>query len=137
MADLKEAGCCTRRIPRPGVATRRAWRLFVNGLLEIGNLAEDERHNNESLSERAAKPVASAPKGDGGAHRACRIAPGRRRGRSRKAAKAQSAVRASRAWARARRAGYRGWYVENRVIEVPLGLPPSTLVSAPISSIRG
>src|SRR6266853_2886381 len=46
MADLEEAGLLYAPHTSAGrLPTEAGLRLFVNGLLEIGNLAEDERHN--------------------------------------------------------------------------------------------
>src|SRR5437773_5915511 len=49
MADLEEAGLLYAPHTSAGrLPTEAGLRLFVNGLLEIGNLAEDERRSIES-----------------------------------------------------------------------------------------
>src|ERR671920_1654157 len=50
MADLEEAGLLYAPHTSAGrLPTEAGLRLFVHGLLELGNLAEDERHNIEAL----------------------------------------------------------------------------------------
>src|SRR5712691_10869359 len=108
MADLEEAGLLYAPHTSAGrLPTEAGLRLFVHGLLEIGNLAEDERHNIESLCAARGQSLAQALE---------------------EATTALSGL--------SRCAGVvvvlvtEDGLVENRVIEVPLGLMPSTLVSA-------
>src|SRR5437764_922951 len=61
MADLEEAGLLYSPHTSAGrLPTEAGLRLFVNGLLEIGNLAEAERHNLESLCAARGKSLAQA-----------------------------------------------------------------------------
>src|SRR5438477_10712706 len=61
MADLEEAGLLYAPHTSAGrLPTEAGLRLFVNGLLEIGNLAEAERHNLESLCAARGKSLAQA-----------------------------------------------------------------------------
>ncbi|TMJ57954.1 MAG: hypothetical protein E6G81_11735, partial [Alphaproteobacteria bacterium] len=61
MADLEEAGLLYSPHTSAGrLPTEAGLRLFVHGLLEIGNLAEDERHNIESLCAARGKSLAQA-----------------------------------------------------------------------------
>ena len=105
-------------------------RLFVHGLLEIGNLAEDERNNIESLCRARGKSLSQALEEattalSGLSHCAgVVVVPKQERplkhiefvhlgpGRALVVLVTEDGL------------------VENRVIEVPLGLMPSTLVSA-------
>src|SRR5690348_2044582 len=61
MADLEEAGLLYSPHTSAGrLPTEAGLRLFVHGLLEIGNLAEAERHNLESLCAARGKSLAQA-----------------------------------------------------------------------------
>src|SRR6266851_4941206 len=61
MADLEEAGLLYAPHTSAGrLPTEAGLRLFVHGLLEIGNLAEDERHNIESLCAARGRSLAQA-----------------------------------------------------------------------------
>src|SRR5947208_9814030 len=61
MADLEEAGLLYSPHTSAGrLPTEAGLRLFVHGLLEIGNLAEDERQNIESLCAARGKSLAQA-----------------------------------------------------------------------------
>src|SRR5437870_13369334 len=61
MADLEEAGLLYAPHTSAGrLPTEAGLRLFVNGLLEIGNLAEDERHNIESLCRARGQSLSQA-----------------------------------------------------------------------------
>src|SRR5512146_3468094 len=61
MADLEEAGLLYAPHTSAGrLPTEAGLRLFVNGLLEIGNLAEDERLNIESLCAARGKSLSQA-----------------------------------------------------------------------------
>jgi len=131
MADLEEAGLLYAPHTSAGrLPTEAGLRFFVDGLLEIGNLAEDERSSIESLCAARGKSLPQAleeattalsglsrcaglvvvPKQD----RPLRhiefvpLGPGR-----------ALVVLVT-----------EDGLVENRVIEVPLGLPPAALVSA-------
>src|SRR5881227_2984909 len=131
MADLEEAGLLYSPHTSAGrLPTEAGLRLFVHGLLEIGNLAEDERHNIESLCAARGKSLAQALEEattalSGLSHCAgVVVVPKQERplkhiefvhlgpGRALVVLVTEDGM------------------VENRVIEVPLGLPPSTLVSA-------
>src|SRR5712692_8181053 len=61
MADLEEAGLLYSPHTSAGrLPTEAGLRLFVHGLLEIGNLAEDERNNIESLCRARGKSLSQA-----------------------------------------------------------------------------
>ncbi len=131
MADLEEAGLLYSPHTSAGrLPTEAGLRLFVNGLLEIGNLAEEERNNLESLCVARGKSLAlaleeAAAAMSGLSHCAgVVVVPKQERplkhiefvhlgpGRALVVLVTEDGL------------------VENRVIEVPLGLPPSTLVAA-------
>jgi heat-inducible transcriptional repressor len=131
MADLEEAGLLYAPHTSAGrLPTEAGLRLFVHGLLEIGNLAEDERHNIESLCAARGQSLAQALEEattalSGLSHCAgVVVVPKQERplkhiefvhlgpGRALVVLVTEDGL------------------VENRVIEVQLGLPPSTLVSA-------
>src|ERR1700757_2274832 len=131
MADLEEAGLLYAPHTSAGrLPTEAGLRLFVHGLLEVGRLAEDERRSIESLCVARGKSLAQAleeatsalsglshcagvvvvPKQDRALkHLECvHLGPGR-----------ALVVLVT-----------EDGLVENRVIEVPLGLPPAALISA-------
>ena len=131
MADLEEAGLLYAPHTSAGrLPTEAGLRLFVSGLLEIGNLAEDERHNIEILCGARGKSLAQALEEataalSGLSHCAgVVVVPKQERplkhiefvhlgpGRALVVLVTEDGL------------------VENRVIEVPLGLPPSALVAA-------
>src|SRR5438128_11878942 len=131
MADLEEAGLLYSPHTSAGrLPTEAGLRLFVHGLLEIGNLAEDERHNIESLCAARGKSLAQALEEataalSGLSHCAgVVVVPKQERplkhiefvhlgpGRALVVLVTEDGM------------------VENRVIEVPLGVPPATLVAA-------
>src|SRR5579872_6071087 len=131
MADLEDAGLLYSPHTSAGrLPTEAGLRLFVNGLLEIGNLAEDERQNIESLCRARGKSLAQALEEttaalSGLSHCAgVVVVPKQERplkhiefvnlgpGRALVVLVTEDGM------------------VENRVIEVPMGLPPSTLISA-------
>ena len=131
MADLEEAGLLYAPHTSAGrLPTEAGLRLFVNGLLEIGNLAEDERHSIESLCAARGQSLAQALEEattalSGLSHCAgVVVVPKQERplkhiefvhlgpGRALVVLVTEDGL------------------VENRVLEVPLGLMPSTLVSA-------
>ena len=120
-----------RRIPRPaGCRPSSGLRLFVHGLLEIGGLAEDERRSIESLCVARGKSLPQALEEattalSGLSHCAgVVVVPNQDRplkhiefvhlgpGRALVVLVTEDGL------------------VENRVIEVPVGLPPAALISA-------
>jgi heat-inducible transcriptional repressor len=131
MADLEELGLLYAPHTSAGrLPTEAGLRLFVHGLLELGNLAEDERNNIEALCAARGKSLAQALEEatsalSGLSHCAgVVVVPKQERplkhiefvhlgpGRALVVLVTEDGM------------------VENRVIEVPLGLPPSTLISA-------
>jgi len=131
MADLEDAGLLYSPHTSAGrLPTEAGLRLFVHGLLEIGNLAEDERHHIEILCAAHGKSLGQALEEatsalSGLSHCAgVVVVPKQERplkhiefvhlgpGRALVVLVTEDGL------------------VENRVIEVPLGLMPSTLVSA-------
>src|SRR2546423_2647837 len=61
MADLEEAGLLYSPHTSAGrLPTEAGLRLFVHGILEIGNLGEDERSNIESLCAARGKSLSQA-----------------------------------------------------------------------------
>src|SRR5947208_49623 len=131
MADLEEAGLLFSPHTSAGrLPTEAGLRLFVHGLLEIGNLGEDERRNIESLCAARGKSLPQALEEataalSGLSHCAgLVVVPKQERplkhiefvnlgpGRALVVLVTEDGL------------------VENRVIEVPLGLPPAILVSA-------
>jgi heat-inducible transcriptional repressor len=131
MADLEEAGLLYAPHTSAGrLPTEIGLRLYVHGLLEIGNLAEAERQNIESLCAARGMSLAQALEEatqalSGLSHCAgVVVVPKQERplkhiefvhlgpGRALVVLVTEDGL------------------VENRVIEVPLGLPPSTLISA-------
>jgi heat-inducible transcriptional repressor len=131
MADLEEAGLLYSPHTSAGrLPTEAGLRLFVHGLLEIGRLAEDERRNIESLCAARGKSIAQALEEatsalSGLSHCAgIVIVPKRER-----ALKHLEFVNLGPGRALVVLVTEDG-LVENRVIEVPLGLPPASLVSA-------
>jgi heat-inducible transcriptional repressor len=131
MADLEEAGLLYSPHTSAGrLPTEAGLRLFVHGLLEIGNLAENERQNIESLCAARGKSMSQALQEattalSGLSHCAgVVVVPKQERplkhiefvhlgpGRALVVMVTEDGL------------------VENRVMEVPLGLPPSVLVSA-------
>src|SRR5437764_9466073 len=64
MADLEEAGLLFSPHTSAGrLPTEAGLRLFVNGLLEVGNLGEDERRNYESLCAGRGQSLVQALEG--------------------------------------------------------------------------
>jgi heat-inducible transcriptional repressor len=131
MADLEEAGLLYAPHTSAGrLPTEAGLRLFVNGLLEIGRLAEDERRSIESLCLARGKSLPQALEEaisalSGLSHCAgVVIAPKQDRplkhlefvhlgpGRALVVLVTEDGL------------------VENRVIELPLGLPPAALTAA-------
>src|SRR6476661_5205944 len=131
MADLEEAGLLYSPHTSAGrLPTEAGLRLFVNGLLEIGNLAEAERHNLESLCAARGQSLAQALEEattalSGLSHCAgVVVVP-----KTERPLKHIEFVHLGPGRALVVLVTEDG-LVENRVIEVPLGLPPSTLGSA-------
>jgi heat-inducible transcriptional repressor len=131
MADLEDAGLLYAPHTSAGrLPTEAGLRLFVNGLLEIGNLAEDERLNIESLCRARGKSLPQALEEataalSGLSHCAgVVVVPKQER-----ALKHIEFVHLGPGRALVVLVTEDG-LVENRVIELPLGLPPSTLVAA-------
>src|SRR5437764_4593536 len=131
MADLEEAGLLFSPHTSAGrLPTEAGLRLFVHGLLEIGNLGEDERRNIESLCAARGKSLPQALEEataalSGLSHCAgLVVVPTQERplkhiefvplgpGRALVVMVTEDGL------------------VENRVIEVPLGSLPATLISA-------
>ena len=131
MADLEEAGLLYSPHTSAGrLPTEAGLRLFVHGLLEVGNLGEDERQNIESLCAARGKSLSQALEEatsalSGLSHCAgVVVVPKQERplkhiefvhlgpGRALVVLVTEDGL------------------VENRVIEVPLGLPPATLIAA-------
>jgi heat-inducible transcriptional repressor len=131
MADLEEAGLLYSPHTSAGrLPTEAGLRLFVHGLLEIGNLAEAERHNIESLCAARGKSLAQALEEatsalSGLSHCAgVVVVP-----KTERPLKHLEFVHLGPGRALVVLVTEDG-LVENRVIEVPLGLPPSALVGA-------
>src|SRR5712691_7612149 len=131
MADLEEVGLLMAPHTSAGrVPTDAGLRLFVHGLLEVGGLSEDERRNIDSQCAAGGKSLAQALEEAtamlAGLSRCAGLvlAPKTERplrhlefvplspGRSLVVMVTEDGL------------------VENRIIEVPLGVPPSTLVQA-------
>src|SRR6202011_2823069 len=131
MADLEEAGLLYAPHTSAGrLPTEAGLRLCVHGLLEVGRLAEDERRSIESLCATRGKSLSQALEEatsalSGLSHCAgIVVVPKQERplkhlefvhlgpGRALVVLVTEDGL------------------VENRVIEVPLGLPPSTLITA-------
>ena len=131
MADLEEAGLLYSPHTSAGrLPTEAGLRFFVDGLLEVGNLAEEERHSIESMCAARGKSLPQALEEattalSGLSHCAgLVVVPKQDRplkhlefvplgpGRALVVMVTEDGL------------------VENRVIEVPLGLPPSALISA-------
>src|SRR5437870_11643409 len=131
MADLEEAGLLYSPHTSAGrLPTEAGLRLFVHGLLEIGNLAETERLNIESLCRARGKSLSQALEEattalSGLSHCAGMIVVPKQE----RPLKHIEFVHLGPGRALVVLVTEDG-LVENRVIEVPLGLPPSTLVSA-------
>src|SRR6202011_3298731 len=131
MADLEEAGLLYAPHTSAGrLPTEAGLRLFVHGLLEIGRLAEDEQRSIESLCAARGKSLAQALEEatsalSGLSHCAgVVVVP-----KTERPLKHLEFVHLGPGRALVVLVTEDG-LVENRVIEVPLGLPPSVLVSA-------
>jgi heat-inducible transcriptional repressor len=131
MADLEDAGLLYSPHTSAGrLPTEAGLRLFVHGLLEVGRLAEDERRNIESLCAARGKSLAQALEEattalSGLSHCAgVVVVPKQDR-----ALKHLEFVHLGPGRALVVLVTEDG-LVENRIIEVPLGLPPASLVAA-------
>jgi heat-inducible transcriptional repressor len=131
MADLEEAGLLYAPHTSAGrLPTEAGLRFFVHGLLEVGRLAEDERRNIESLCVARGKSLPQALEEatstlSGLSHCAgVVVVP-----KYERPLKHLEFVHLGPGRALVVLVTEDG-LVENRVIEVPLGLPPAALVSA-------
>jgi heat-inducible transcriptional repressor len=131
MADLEEAGLLFAPHTSAGrLPTDAGLKLFVNGLLEIGNLSEDERRNIDSRCAAAGRSLPDALDQAttmlAGLSRCASlvVAP-----KTERPLKHIEFVPLSPGKALVVLVTEDG-LVENRLIEVPLGTPPSTLVQA-------
>jgi len=131
MADLEEAGLLYAPHTSAGrLPTEAGLRLFVNGLLELGGLAEDERKAIEARCAAAGKSLAQALEEAtsmlAGLARCAGlvVAP-----KTERPLKHMEFVPLSPGRALVVLVTEEG-LVENRIIEVPLGLPPSSLAQA-------
>lgn len=131
MADLQEAGLLYSPHTSAGrLPTEAGLRLFVNGILELGGLAESDRKDIESLCAASGKSLEEAL---GEATQALSglsqcaslvLAP-----KTESALKHIEFVKLSEGRALVVIVTESGT-VENRLIEIPLGIPPSALVEA-------
>src|SRR5580692_7333419 len=131
MADLEEAGLLYSPHTSAGrLPTEAGLRLFVHGLLEIGNLADDERLNIESLCAARGRSLAQALEEataalSGLSHCAGMVVVPKQE----RPLKHIEFVHLGPGRALVVLVTEDG-LVENRVIEVPLGLPPAAMISA-------
>src|SRR6185437_3493684 len=131
MADLEEAGLLYSPHTSAGrLPTEAGLRFFVDGLLEVGNLAEEERHSIESMCAARGKSLPQAleeaTSALSGLSRCAGLVVVPKQDRP---LKHLEFVPLSPGRALVVMVTEEG-LVENRVIEVPLGLPPSALISA-------
>src|SRR5581483_11796231 len=131
MADLEEAGLLYAPHTSAGrLPTEAGLRLFVNGLLELGNLGEDERLNIESLCAARGKSLAQALEEAtaalSGLSRCAGVVVVPKQERPLKHIEFVHLGPGRALVVLVTEDGL----VENRVIEVPPGVPPATLVSA-------
>ena len=131
MADLEDAGLLYAPHTSAGrLPTEAGLRLFVNGLLELGGLGDDERRNIDARCAAAGKSLAEAlseaTSALSGLSRCASLvlAP-----KTERPLKHLEFVPLSPGRALVVMITEDG-LVENRLIEVPLGTPPSTLVAA-------
>lgn len=131
MADLEEAGLLYAPHTSAGrLPTDAGLRLFVDGLLEVGGLSDDERRNMDALCVARGKSLAHALEETTAALSGLSqcaglvLAP-----KTERALKHVEFVHLGPGRALVVLVTEAG-LVENRVIDVPLGLPPSTLVTA-------
>jgi heat-inducible transcriptional repressor len=131
MADLEEAGLLVAPHTSAGrLPTDAGLRLFVDGLLEIGGLSEDERHSIESqcaASGRSFQQVLDqATETLSGLSRSAALVVAPKTERPLKHLEFGPLAPGRALVVLVTEDGL----VENRVVDVPLGLPPSTLVTA-------
>jgi heat-inducible transcriptional repressor len=131
MADLEEAGLLYAPHPSAGrLPTEAGLRLFVNGLLEVGRLAEDERRSIENLCVARGKSLAQAleeaTSALSGLSRCAGLVVVPKQERPLKHIEFVHLGPGRALVVLVTEDGL----VENRVIEVPLGLPPVALVAA-------
>jgi heat-inducible transcriptional repressor len=131
MADLEDAGLLYSPHTSAGrLPTEAGLRLFVHGILELGNLAENEKQSIESLCAARGKSMSQALEEAIGAlsglsHCAGVVAVPKQE----RPLKHIEFVHLGPGRALVVLVTEDG-LVENRVIEVPLGVPPATLISA-------
>src|SRR3984893_4741717 len=131
MADLEDAGLLMAPHTSAGrIPTEVGLRLFVHGLLEVGRLSEDERQNIDSQCAAAGKSVPQA------LEEATSMLSGLSQctglvfaPKTERALKHLEFVHLGPGRALVVMVTEDG-LVENRVIEVPLGLPPASLITA-------
>jgi heat-inducible transcriptional repressor len=131
MADLEDAGLLMAPHTSAGrIPTEVGLRLFVHGLLEVGRLSEDERQNIDAQCAAAGKSVPQA------LEEATSMLSGLSQctglvfaPKTERALKHIEFVHLGPGRALVVMVTEDG-LVENRVIEVPLGLPPATLIAA-------
>src|SRR5215475_1398810 len=131
MADLEEAGLLYAPHTSAGrLPTEMGLRLFVHGLLEPGSLAEDERRSIESLCVARGKSLPQAleeaTSALSGLSHCAGIVVVPNQDRPLKHIEFVSLAPGRALVVMVTEDGL----VENRVIEVPLGLPPATMVAA-------
>lgn len=131
MADLQEAGLLFAPHTSAGrLPTDAGLRLFVNGLLEMGGLSEDDRSDIESRCAGAGKSVeealSEATSALSGLSQCASLVLAPKTGA---ALKHIEFVKLNEGRALVVMVSESG-VVENRVIELPLGIPPSALVEA-------
>jgi heat-inducible transcriptional repressor len=131
MADLEEAGLLVAPHTSAGrLPTEAGLRLFVDGLLEIGGLSEDERRSIESqcaASGRSLQQVLDqATEALSGLSRSAALVVAPKTERPLKHIEFVHLAPGRALVVLVTEDGL----VENRVVDVPMGLPPSTLVTA-------
>jgi heat-inducible transcriptional repressor len=132
MADLEEAGLLFAPHTSAGrLPTEAGLRLFVNGLLELGGLSEEERHSIDGRLVAAGKSLSQAleeaTSALSGLSRCAGLVVAPKT--ERRPLRHIEFVPLSPGQALVVMITGDG-LVENRLIEVPIGTPPSTLVSA-------
>ena len=131
MADLEEAGLLYAPHTSAGrLPTEAGLRLFVHGLLEIGASPKTSAAASRAFASRAARACLRRWRRPRARCRVCRIAPGSSSSpKQDRPLKHIEFVHLGPGRALVVLVTEDG-LVENRVIEVPLGLPPAALVSA-------
>jgi heat-inducible transcriptional repressor len=131
MADLEESGLLYAPHTSAGrLPTEAGLRLFVNGILEVGSLAEDERRSIESICSARGmslpQALEEAISALSGLSRCAGVVVAPKQDRPLKHIEFLHLGPGRALVVLVTEDGL----VENRVIEVPLGLPPASLVSA-------